>query len=145
VDKEVFLACTCKRCDRPSRCECQAESEVMNGREHKLYAYHEVSFSFCYGTCWQSVQKLYAFCASQGVEVIECNKVRLYLRWCILSQPMLLQYCACGPTCGNRVAQTPRDVPIEIFKTRRCGWGARCTVGLPRGKVLGFYTGFVCL
>ncbi|OAX38927.1 SET domain-containing protein [Rhizopogon vinicolor AM-OR11-026] len=110
VDKGAFLACTCKRCDRPSHCQCQAESEVVNERLHnKAYAYNKGLFSFC---------------ASQGVEVIECNKS-----------------CACGPTCSNRVAQKPRDIPIEIFKTRRCGWGARSTVRLPRGKVLGIYTG----
>lgn len=67
---------------------------------------------------------LFAFCIPQGVEVIECNK-----------------YCRCGSICGNRVAQKPRDVPIEIFKTKQCGWGARCLVALPRGKVVGIYTG----
>jgi len=73
--------------------------------------------------------------------VIECNKV-----WSLLRHHnalKLLQFCTCGPTCGNRVAQRPRDIPIEIFKTRRCGWGARCTIGIPRGKVLGIYTGSV--
>ncbi|KAG1756670.1 SET domain-containing protein [Suillus paluster] len=67
---------------------------------------------------------LFAFRAPQGAEVIECNKL-----------------CRCSLTCGNRVAQKPRDVPIEIFKTKQCGWGARCRVALPRGKVLGIYTG----
>jgi histone-lysine N-methyltransferase SUV39H len=67
---------------------------------------------------------LFAFCIPQGVEVIECNK-----------------YCKCSSMCGNRVAQKPRDVPIEIFKTKQCGLGARCLVALPKGKVLGIYTG----
>lgn len=67
---------------------------------------------------------LFAFCIPQGVEVIECNK-----------------YCRCSSLCGNRVAQKPRNVPIEIFKTKQCGWGARCIVALPKGKVLGIYTG----
>lgn len=67
---------------------------------------------------------LYTFRIPQGTEVIECNK-----------------YCRCSPTCCNRVAQKPRDVPIEIFKTKQCGWGARCLVALPRGKVLGLYIG----
>jgi hypothetical protein len=55
-----------------------------------------------------------------------------------------LQYCSCSSLCGNRVAQKPRDVPIEVFKTKQCGWGARCPVALPKGKVLGIYMGFVC-
>lgn len=67
---------------------------------------------------------LFAFHIPQGAEVIECNK-----------------HCRCSPMCGNRVAQKPRDIPIEIFKTKQCGWGARCPVALPKGKVLGIYTG----
>ncbi|KAG1832047.1 hypothetical protein EV424DRAFT_1369422 [Suillus variegatus] len=67
---------------------------------------------------------LFAFRIPQGVEVIECNK-----------------YCRCDPLCSNRVAQKPRDIPIEIFKTKQCGWGARCPIALPKGKVLGIYTG----
>lgn len=41
------------------------------------------------------------------------------------------------------MAQRPRDIAIEIFKTRRNGWGARATEPLPKGKVLGLYTGYV--
>lgn len=67
---------------------------------------------------------LFAFRIPQGAEVIECNK-----------------HCRCSTACGNRIAQKPRDIPIEIFKTKQCGWGARCLVALPRGKILGIYTG----
>ncbi|KAG1827181.1 uncharacterized protein BJ212DRAFT_1310733 [Suillus subaureus] len=124
VDPGAFLACACTTCQRASRCDCQTESEITNERGHKLYAYSGVSISICCGTYWQLVQGLFAFRIPQGVEVIECNK-----------------YCRCGPMCGNRVAQKPRDIPIEIFKTKQCGWGARCLVALPKGKVLGIYTG----
>jgi hypothetical protein len=34
---------------------------------------------------------------------------------------------------------------FEIFKTRNRGWGARATVAVKRGKVLGVYTGCVFL
>lgn len=43
--------------------------------------------------------------------------------------------------CPNRVAQQPRDVPVEIFKTNDRGWGVRAPVDVERGKVLGIYTG----
>ncbi|KAI0757427.1 hypothetical protein C8Q80DRAFT_100272 [Daedaleopsis nitida] len=69
---------------------------------------------------------LFRFKLPAGTEVIECN-----------------QACACEPTCRNRVAQRPRDVPIQIFRTHDCGWGARATVDVPRGKVLGIYTGLL--
>ncbi|KAI6118859.1 hypothetical protein EV401DRAFT_1965707 [Pisolithus croceorrhizus] len=69
---------------------------------------------------------LFTFNVPQGTEVIECNK-----------------FCGCGPRCQNRVAQQPRDVEIEIFDTRRCGWGARTLGNIPKGKVIGTYTGKV--
>ncbi|KAJ7708333.1 hypothetical protein B0H17DRAFT_454635 [Mycena rosella] len=50
-------------------------------------------------------------------------------------------YCHCSPNCPNRVAQSGRQVPIEIFKTARCGWGVRAPVDVERGTVLGMYTG----
>ncbi|KAL5507142.1 hypothetical protein ACEPAH_6598 [Sanghuangporus vaninii] len=57
-------------------------------------------------------------------EVVECN-----------------ENCACKAECNNAVAQKPRSIPIQIFKTRRNGWGARSPVHVPRGTILGFYTG----
>lgn len=51
------------------------------------------------------------------------------------------QYCECGRHCGNRVAQRPRDIGIEIFDTNRYGWGVRALNDIPQGKVLGTYTG----
>lgn len=69
---------------------------------------------------------LFTFNVPQGTEVIECNK-----------------FCGCGPRCQNRVAQQPRDVEIEIFDTKRCGWGARTLENVPKGKVVGTYTGKV--
>ncbi|KAN0076899.1 histone-lysine N-methyltransferase [Tylopilus felleus] len=68
----------------------------------------------------------FTFDVPRGVDVIECNK-----------------YCPCDNDCGNRVVQRPRDVGIEIFDTRRCGWGVRALEDIPRGKVLGTYAGML--
>ncbi|KAJ7933663.1 hypothetical protein B0H13DRAFT_1855905 [Mycena leptocephala] len=51
--------------------------------------------------------------------------------------------CKCGPRCGNRVAQHPRRIKIQIFKTEHRGWGVRTSVALIRGQVLGVYTGLL--
>jgi len=67
---------------------------------------------------------LFLFRVPGGVEVLECNKC-----------------CRCEIACSNRVAQKPRDVGIEIFKTLQRGWAARATCDLEVGKVLGIYTG----
>jgi hypothetical protein len=58
------------------------------------------------------------------VEVVECNAL-----------------CACPDDCPNRASQKPRSVPIQIFKTATCGWGARSTAMISRGQVIGFHTG----
>ncbi|KAJ7863667.1 SET domain-containing protein [Mycena leptocephala] len=57
-------------------------------------------------------------------KIIECN-----------------ENCTCPTSCINRVAQRPRRIPIEIFKTESRGWGVRTSVTLVRGQVLGRYTG----
>ncbi|KAG8933011.1 hypothetical protein FRC02_000198 [Tulasnella sp. 418] len=49
--------------------------------------------------------------------------------------------CSCGSTCPNRTSQRPRTIPIEIYETQQCGWGVRCPDRLPKGTVLGFFTG----
>ncbi|KXN89026.1 Histone-lysine N-methyltransferase, H3 lysine-9 specific [Leucoagaricus sp. SymC.cos] len=67
---------------------------------------------------------LFSFTANPSTEVIECNSV-----------------CKCGPNCNNRIAQRPRDVPLQIFKTQGKGWGVRASVDIIRGKILGVYTG----
>ncbi|KAJ7876656.1 hypothetical protein B0H13DRAFT_1893571 [Mycena leptocephala] len=50
------------------------------------------------------------------------------------------QNCNCPTNCINRVAQRPRQIPIEIFKTGQRGWGCRTSDVLVRGQVLGLYT-----
>ncbi|KAJ7269106.1 SET domain-containing protein, partial [Mycena rebaudengoi] len=37
--------------------------------------------------------------------------------------------CGCSPQCNNRLAQFPRQIPAQIFKTEKRGWGAPRTGG----------------
>ncbi|KAJ7620960.1 SET domain-containing protein [Roridomyces roridus] len=69
-------------------------------------------------------QGLFAFNTDE--EITECNT-----------------YCSCPPKCINRVAQFPRPLPVQIFKTEERGWGARIPVNLVRGRVVGLYTGLL--
>ncbi|KAF7377991.1 SET-domain-containing protein [Mycena sanguinolenta] len=59
-------------------------------------------------------------------EIIECNNA-----------------CECPADCTNRVAQFPRRLPVQIFKTLKRGWGVRIPVDLVRGEVIGLYTGLL--
>ena len=49
--------------------------------------------------------------------------------------------CRCGPDCRNRLVQHGRKVPLEIFKTEKCGWGLRCPVDLRKGDFIDIYKG----
>ncbi|PIL30870.1 hypothetical protein GSI_07039 [Ganoderma sinense ZZ0214-1] len=112
-DQKAFLVgCECDElCLEADKCDCQTESGLRNGSGHHTFAYTRK-------------QKLFGFKLPPGMEVIECN-----------------ENCTCEAACPNRVAQLPRDVPIEIFLTQTHGWGARATIPVKRGKVLGIYTG----
>ncbi|TBU26365.1 SET domain-containing protein [Dichomitus squalens] len=111
--REFLLSCECeRRCLDADDCECQKPSGLQTDDGHGIFAYNK--------------KKLFNFKLplGMGLEVIECN-----------------ENCTCDERCHNRVAQLPRDVPIEIFLTQTHGWGARATVPVPRGKVIGVYTG----
>ncbi|KAJ6555188.1 hypothetical protein DFH09DRAFT_924133, partial [Mycena vulgaris] len=57
-------------------------------------------------------------------EVVECNSL-----------------CACSSDCANRIAQRPRRIAIQIFKTGKRGWGVRAAVDIEKGAMVGIYTG----
>ncbi|KAG4305525.1 hypothetical protein PORY_001081 [Pneumocystis oryctolagi] len=49
--------------------------------------------------------------------------------------------CDCGIKCPNRVVQRGRKIPLDIFKTRRKGWGLRCPRFIKAGTFIGVYLG----
>ncbi|KZV90985.1 SET domain-containing protein [Exidia glandulosa HHB12029] len=120
IDSSFFAACdgSTGRCTNPDACDCQGDSTLKNDVGERIVAYDR--------------QRRYTFPAPGGALVIECNEA-----------------CECEPdTCVNRVAQRPRDVALQIFKTADAnaraaqrGWGVRVTERLQRGQVIGVYTG----
>ncbi|KAK7018663.1 hypothetical protein VNI00_018349 [Paramarasmius palmivorus] len=117
-DQGFFRFCDHKICKRAMTCDCQGGHPLMNG-DDPTFPYSEDGEGYF----------MYAELVNDApVLVVECNK-----------------YCKCGPDCPNRVAQRPRDVPVEIFKTAECGWGVRCPQDVEKGKVLGLYTGKIIL
>ncbi|KZV90992.1 SET domain-containing protein [Exidia glandulosa HHB12029] len=120
IDSSFFAACdgSTGRCTNPDACDCQGDSTLKNDVGERMVAYDR--------------QRRYTFPAPGGALVIECNEA-----------------CECEPdTCVNRVAQRPRDVALQIFKTADAnaraaqrGWGVRVTERLQCGQVIGLYTG----
>ncbi|TFK27334.1 SET domain-containing protein [Coprinopsis marcescibilis] len=110
--EDFFLSCRCKTsCNAANNCDCQDPSELRDSSGRRYFAYDEKG-------------RFKANKVPRGVEVIECTS-----------------RCSCNLSCRNRVAQRPRDIPIEIFKTPKCGWGVRSSTFIEKGKVLGIYTG----
>ncbi|KAJ7239656.1 hypothetical protein C8J57DRAFT_1527999 [Mycena rebaudengoi] len=111
---------------RPGRCPCaSASSTLKNGP-----AYTQLRLNLIYRHTLQGIhtcldfQGLFAFTTES--EIVECNSA-----------------CGCSPQCNNRLAQFPRQIPAQIFKTEKRGWGARLPVDIVRGQVVGLYTGLL--
>ncbi|XP_038054045.1 histone-lysine N-methyltransferase SETMAR-like isoform X2 [Patiria miniata] len=51
--------------------------------------------------------------------------------------------CKCGPECVNRVVQNGPQFPLEVFATRRKGYGLRSSVPVPKDRFVCEYAGEV--
>lgn len=49
--------------------------------------------------------------------------------------------CKCSDRCTNRVVQIPIAHNLQIFKTKKCGWGVRCLHDIPAGAFVCCYFG----
>ncbi|KAL1689223.1 hypothetical protein GGG16DRAFT_58200 [Schizophyllum commune] len=116
TSSEFMVSCNCAtegyRC-HPRKCNCHDVSEikVTNKSGHPIFAYDR--------------EKKYRFPqVDDSFEVVECN-----------------QLCSCDDTCQNRVAQLPRRIPIEIFRTPNRSWGVRSPHPMKAGTVVGTFSG----
>lgn len=66
------------------------------------------------------------------------QEILLWDGWCVAE---CTDACACGEDCPNRVVQKGRQVPLEIFKTNKCGWGIRTRNALKAGTFITCYAG----
>ncbi|KAL1699360.1 hypothetical protein EV121DRAFT_216393 [Schizophyllum commune] len=112
----AFLVhCSCAtegyRC-HPRKCDChRVLNTITNKAGHPIFAYDR--------------EKKYRFPnVDDSFEVLECN-----------------QLCACGADCQNRVAQLPRKIPIQIFRTPNRGWGVRSPQPMKAGTIVGTFSG----
>ncbi|XP_024081838.1 histone-lysine N-methyltransferase eggless-like isoform X2 [Cimex lectularius] len=47
----------------------------------------------------------------------------------------------CQKTCLNRVVQHPLKIKLQLFKTKKKGWGTRCVNDIPAGTFICVYVG----
>ncbi|XP_037561484.2 histone-lysine N-methyltransferase SETDB1-B [Dermacentor silvarum] len=50
-------------------------------------------------------------------------------------------WCHCSRRCYNRVVQNGLRARLQVFKTKKCGWGIRCLDDLPQGTFICIYSG----
>ncbi|KAI5830494.1 SET domain-containing protein [Schizophyllum commune Tattone D] len=112
----AFLVhCSCAtegyRC-HPRKCDChRVLNTITNKAGHPIFAYDR--------------EKKYRFPnVDDSFEVLECN-----------------QLCTCDADCQNRVAQLPRKIPIQIFRTPNRGWGVRSPQPMKAGTIVGTFSG----
>ncbi|XP_048587555.1 histone-lysine N-methyltransferase EHMT2 isoform X2 [Nematostella vectensis] len=61
-----------------------------------------------------------------------------------LDRPLIFEcnrLCKCWSYCRNRVVQKGVQYPLQLFKTKRKGWGVRALCPIPQGVFLCEYTG----
>ncbi|KAJ7242684.1 SET domain-containing protein, partial [Mycena rebaudengoi] len=102
-------------------CECDGKSGCNNARPGRCPC-ASASSTLKNGPAY--TQGLFAFTTES--EIVECNSA-----------------CGCSPQCNNRLAQFPRQIPAQIFKTEKRGWGARLPLDIVRGQMVGLYTGLL--
>ncbi|KAG8888844.1 hypothetical protein FRB98_006630 [Tulasnella sp. 332] len=104
-------------------CPCTGECDMRGNADCACQSHSAMDKRFAY-----SPKGIFQFNNSSderdNVEVFECTNA-----------------CSCSANCPNRTSQRPRDVPLEVFKTQKCGWGIRTPIALPKGKVVGVFTG----
>lgn len=49
--------------------------------------------------------------------------------------------CGCDQDCPNRVVQRGRQVPLDLFKTEKMGWGIRARKAVKEGTFITLYAG----
>ena len=100
--EEFYTGCNCKLCDA-EHCTCVYTEEieddfedVIENEEHRAYQINSD----------QSITLRDDFLARNDGIIRECNAT-----------------CGCGPDCLNRLVQRGRTVPLNIFQTKKCGFG----------------------
>lgn len=127
--------------------EMYAQKRVIADRQQRKYAVTRFAWKHTTRMFVTSMSESSILTDLQGLftfeynVVNECNKVSCLSRFVGLVGLTVHQLCNCAADCGNKVAQQPRNVHLELFRCRGKGWGVRSLEDLPVGKVLGLYTG----
>ncbi|KAH7709474.1 SET domain containing protein [Aphelenchoides avenae] len=106
-------------CLDATKCKCQQESAVYDGRIRKEpESTDDDENRECNHTCACRRKQVFAGTPSEEHDVAQ--------------EPV--------ETCVNRVAQNPLNIPLEVYQTAEQGWAVRSRVWLPPGRHVSNYT-----
>ncbi|XP_077417798.1 histone-lysine N-methyltransferase EHMT1-like isoform X2 [Vanacampus margaritifer] len=83
-------------------------------------------------------------CGQLSLQCWYDSEGRLLLDFCQQDPPVLFECnhaCSCWRTCKNRVVQNGVKVRLQLFKTKRMGWGVRVMQDVPQGTFICEYVG----
>lgn len=122
VDTIQSLGCACKdECAASEACMCYQRQSDENARYGR-------GPGFAY-----DLNGLLQFRHDEKMAIWECNDM-----------------CGCPPSCRNRVIGKGRKVPVDLYRTDNCGWGAKLgkierSDPTKRGKIkAGTFVGVYC-
>uniref|UniRef100_A0A0N5B1B6 MBD domain-containing protein n=1 Tax=Syphacia muris TaxID=451379 RepID=A0A0N5B1B6_9BILA len=122
ISTEFCSGCTCiDDCSDAKKCSCRQLTRGENLRLAKSLQTSVSSADYSYGR----LSRLELGTLLSGI--YECNS-----------------NCQCNKQrCNNRVVQRGIRFPIELFKTKYCGWGIRTLVDIPAGTFVCNYVGMI--
>jgi len=113
TDPEFLIGCNCvDDCQDKDSCACQQLTIQATGCDASGKINHNAGYKF----------RRLTEIVSTGI--YECNSK-----------------CACAKTCLNRVVQHPLRNKLQVFKTKKRGWGIRTLVDIPAGAFICIYVG----
>ncbi|XP_050520332.1 histone-lysine N-methyltransferase eggless-like [Daktulosphaira vitifoliae] len=113
TDIKFLTCCDCTdNCEDKSKCSCW--QLTLSGQEVLPHVYKDDKIGYVY-------KKLYK-CVLTGI--YECNTA-----------------CKCSDSCLNRVVQQPIIYKLQVFLTKKKGWGVRTLNDIPQGSFISTYVG----
>ncbi|XP_016661217.1 histone-lysine N-methyltransferase eggless-like [Acyrthosiphon pisum] len=116
IDSESLCGCDCiDNCEDKNKCSCwQLTNEGTKNHPASLKDHDNIGYSF---------KRLHKKVLTG---IYECNAS-----------------CKCKKTCLNRVVQEPLKTSLQLFFTKKKGWGVRTLADIPKGSFVCTYLGVV--
>ncbi|KAL5238409.1 hypothetical protein ACI65C_005819 [Semiaphis heraclei] len=115
LESEFLCGCDCTdNCQDKSKCACW--QMTIEGQKILPNLYKDPNIGYNYRRLPERVL----------TGIYECNKT-----------------CKCSSSCLNRVVQNPLSQKLQLFMTKKKGWGVKCLNDIPQGSFICIYVGYL--